>query len=315
MEYSISKFWTRIGALIIDSLIIGVFGFILGLVFEDFFISIGTLGLLIGLLICILYFTIGYSYLTKGQTVGKKAVNIQVITKDGNFLTLEKSFLRALVLLSPFFLINLRIPGIEEDSFLFVLKSIISVIAIIGIILIYILNKSTRQTLQDFAVKSFVTENRKQDSQIELKKIKKVIFIIYGIIAILLFGLAVYNTYNIKIKTSDVNIVYKKLNKLEGVVRAGASDNTSTFYGKQKIVTHSFNGVLWVQDLPQELNEIEESEIVKNAIRIILENNNDVSEFDFIKITLIRGFNIGIAKKSRSYYVSKSPKEWKEILE
>lgn len=314
MEYNISKFWTRIGALIIDFLIVGIFGFLLGLVFEDFFVSIGTLGLLIGFLICIIYFSIGYSYITNGQTIGKKSVNIQVITKDGKYLTFKKSFIRSLILFSPYFLINLRIPGIEEDSLFFVLKSVISVIVIIGITLIYIFNKSTRQTLHDFPTKSFVTETKKQANQIELKESKKIIFIIYGIIAVLLFGLAVYNTYNNKTITSNVNIVYKKLNQLDGVVRAGTSDNTSTFYGNQKKVTHSFNGVLWVQNLPQELNEIEESEIVKNAARIILENNNDISEFDFIRITLIRGFDIGIAKKSRSYFVSKSPEEWNDIL-
>lgn len=314
MEYKISKFWTRIGALIIDSLIVGVFGFILGLIFEEFFISIGTLGLLIGLLICIIYFTIGYSYLTKGKTIGKRAVNIQVVTKGGNFLTLEKSFLRALILSSPFFIINLRIPGIEEDSLIFVLKNLLFLIAIIGIVLIYIFNITTRQTLHDFAANSIVTETREQDHEIELKKVKKTGFIIYGIIAIILIGLTIFNLSKSNTKSSTTYIVYNKLNQLKGVIRAGASDNTHTFYGKQKEVTHSFNGVLWVQEIPLELNNIEESEIVKKAVRVIIENTEDISEFDYINITLIRGFNIGIAKKTRSYNVSKSPKEWKSIL-
>jgi len=284
------------------------------LVFEDFFISIGTFGLLVGLLICIIYFTIGYSYLTKGQTIGKKAVNIQVITKDGKFLALEKSFLRAVALFFPFFLINLKIPGIEEDSLLFVLINAILLITLVGILFIYIFNKATRQTLHDFVAKSFVTENREQESQIDLKKINPAIIFVYGMIAFFLLGLSVFNTYNSKNKTSSINIVYKKLSQLNGVVRAGTSDNTTTFYGNQNNVTHSFNGILWVQNLPQELNKIEESAIVKDAVRIIFESNEDISEFDFIRITLIRGFNIGIARKTRSYYVSKSPEEWKEIV-
>ena len=166
MKFKITKFWTRIGALVIDSLIIGAFGFVLGLLFDDYFVSIGTLGLLIGLIICLVYFTIGYSKLMNGQTLGKKATNIQVVDYNGNYLSIEQSFLRASIILIPFFLINLKIPGIEQDSFLGILKGLVTFSILIGIVLIYIFNKTTRQTLHDFAVKSFVTETKQQEDNI-----------------------------------------------------------------------------------------------------------------------------------------------------
>ncbi|WP_410492868.1 RDD family protein [Chryseobacterium sp. JM1] len=54
----LSGFWTRIWALLIDSLILGILGFILGFTFENIFISMGESAKFIGWAISLTYFSI-----------------------------------------------------------------------------------------------------------------------------------------------------------------------------------------------------------------------------------------------------------------
>ncbi len=54
----LSKFWKRIWALLIDTIVLGIFGFILGLIFKNFFISLGGYARIIGWIISLAYFTI-----------------------------------------------------------------------------------------------------------------------------------------------------------------------------------------------------------------------------------------------------------------
>src|SRR5690554_2843456 len=97
-KINIAKFWTRVWALLIDSLILGVIGYLLGLTVEDFLVSIGNYGLLFGLVITVVYQTIFNSRIGNGQTLGKRAMNIQVVDIYGDTIDLGKSFLRALIL-------------------------------------------------------------------------------------------------------------------------------------------------------------------------------------------------------------------------
>lgn len=54
----IPGFWRRIFALFIDTLILGAVGFVLGLLFENILVQIGSFGRLIGFSIALLYFGI-----------------------------------------------------------------------------------------------------------------------------------------------------------------------------------------------------------------------------------------------------------------
>ena len=68
----IANFWRRIGALFIDTLILGLVGFLLGLTLESTFVQIGGWGRLIGFVIALVYFGAMNSKLFNGQTIGKK---------------------------------------------------------------------------------------------------------------------------------------------------------------------------------------------------------------------------------------------------
>lgn len=313
MEYKITKFWQRIFALLIDFLILGIIGFLIGLMLESFLISIGRLGLLFGLLISTIYFSLCNANVFSGQTIGKKALNIHVIRMDGSYLSIKQSFMRAIVLCPPYFLINLKIPGLEESSLINIGISIFGMALMLGIIIFYIQNNSTRQSLHDLLVKSYVTQKEKNESLIELTPIKKAPFYTFGILSILFIGVFIFNIFNSKKSDNKVEFVYEKLEDIKGVINASTSRNTTTVFGENKSTTVSFVITLGVQELPDLPSDIEDSEIVKEAIEIVFNNVEDIDQLNSITVKLTRGFDIGIAKKYHSFNTTKSPSEWNTI--
>ncbi len=97
-QYWIANFWRRVGALFIDTLILGVVGFLLGLAFESTFVQIGGWGRFIGFVIALVYFGVMNSKLTDGQTIGKRLLNLRVVDSENKTISLVRSTLRYIVL-------------------------------------------------------------------------------------------------------------------------------------------------------------------------------------------------------------------------
>ena len=314
LKHNISKFWPRVGALLIDFIIIGIFGFILGMVFEDFFVSIGNQGLIFGLLISLIYFSIGNSVISKGQTIGKKVVKIKTVNSEGKSISIQKSLLRATALFAPYFLINYPIPGVDELSAVNAIKGTILISALIGIIILFVANKSTRQSLHDLLLGTFVVEVEESESVSNLLPNSKIGIYLFAGITFILIGFTAYNLWNKDSIINDFDDVIGRIGDIDGVLRVDATRNTTTFYGDEKRVTESYSLLLHVQEIPNS-EGFERSNIVKEAIQILFEIKPEVQELDVINVKLNRGFNLGIAKMNNSFSSGKSPEEWSEIIE
>jgi uncharacterized RDD family membrane protein YckC len=107
---AIAAFWGRILALLIDTIILGVVGIIFGFLFFDQLAGLGVWGRLVGFSIALLYFGLLNSRVGKGQTVGKRIMKIKVVGRDGQFISVARSFLRYSVLGLPYFLNGAMIP-------------------------------------------------------------------------------------------------------------------------------------------------------------------------------------------------------------
>lgn len=314
LKHTISKFWPRIGALLVDFIFMGILGMILGMIFEDFFVSIGNQGLMCGLIIALIYFSIGNSEISNGQTIGKKVVKIKTIDLSGNTISINKSLLRSLILFAPYFLMNYPIPGVNELAVLNVYKASILISLLIGIIILYIANKSTRQSLHDLLLGTYVVNVEESETVVKPQPNSKLgIYLFLGFTTILLS----FTTYSLANKDSvlnDFNDVIGEISQIDGVIGVGATRNTTTFYSDEKSITESYSILLQVQELPNS-SDFEQSKIVKDAVKILFRVKPDVKDLDGIIIRLNRGFNLGIAKKNNSYSLSKSPNEWSKIIE
>ena len=155
----ISGFWRRTGAFLLDGMLLGLVGLLIGYFFFDTLVELGPWGRLLGFLISITYFGTLNSSIGGGQTLGKKLQKIRVVNQAGETLSVPSSFTRYAIMGIPFFLNNAMIPqAITNQIVLFILTLIIFCVG--GTILyLYAFNRQTRQSLHDLAVGSYVIKD------------------------------------------------------------------------------------------------------------------------------------------------------------
>jgi uncharacterized RDD family membrane protein YckC len=315
-----AKFWNRIGAYLIDVLVLGAIGFILGLFFKEFFAQIGSQGLLVGFIISLIYFGLGNSRICNGQTVGKNALKLQVVNKDFDLLTVQKSLLRASVYTVPFFFLNYRWDGWSEFSVLYISKGILFLSFLIILPIHLVVNTPTRQALHDLLLGTYVISKDAYPRQ-ELKKSRPSTLYIAGFVLSVMIGLAlIFNLRNNNLSkiVKDLSPIKEQVDKLSEVRSSSITRNSSSvkMFGSDDYISKSeyllLNIVLkdnMISNIAPD--KIEDLGFVQDAIRIILRDYSDVNQLDFIQINLTYGYNIGIYKTSRSIGFRNTIDNWK----
>lgn len=90
----VAGLWWRLFGIFIAGLILGAFGWALGLLFFNTFVQIGPWGRPIGFSVALLYFGLMNSRLFSGQTFGKRAAKTKVVSGAGTPLAVSKSIIR-----------------------------------------------------------------------------------------------------------------------------------------------------------------------------------------------------------------------------
>ncbi|ASK30258.1 hypothetical protein CEY12_09080 [Chryseobacterium sp. T16E-39] len=306
----LSKFWSRIWALLIDSLILGIFGFILGFIFKNFFISLGESAKLIGWAISLIYFSVLNSSINKGQTFGKKMMSIQVVDIKGNFISLKSSFIRALVLTAPFFLNGFKIPGATAFSVVTIIQGIIIFSLGIGITIFYIFNKETRQSLHDLAVKTYVVQEYRNNTVTIMPHVKKLSFYLTGGLFLIVILTSIYSANN-NSNITKLTPVYEKLLKQNNISDPVVSWSQTTLLGSSKpqsiIYTVSFRA-------DQKLEDNKNNPQIKQAAKIFIDSNAYESDNSILNVVINSGFDIGIARQTYSYNVYMPIYKWREQI-
>ncbi|CEJ71325.1 RDD family protein [Chryseobacterium oranimense G311] len=302
----LSKFWSRVWALLIDSLILGIFGYILGSVFENFLISLREEAKLIGWFISLAYFSILNSKLNNGQTIGKKIMKIQVTDIEGRTVSLKTSFIRSLILTAPFFLNGFKITGSETFSVVNIIQSMIIFTLGLGIMVFYIFNKETRQSLHDIVAKTYVVQDHRNNTVTMMPQPKKLPFYITGALLLLVIITSVYS-YSSNSEIKKLLPVYEKVSQQNHVLRASISMNH--FSGnKQHVYTISIK-----TDKKQQYDgHMENDPVIKEAVETFLNSNVYDSDQDVLNVVIGSGFDIGIARQNYSYNVFKPIFKWRE---
>ncbi|WP_162148502.1 RDD family protein [Asticcacaulis sp. AC402] len=124
-------FWPRVGAWFIDSVLLGVLGYVIGWAAMDYVSPLGADGRYIGLVIGILYHGILGSGFGGGQTVGKRLLGIKVVGLNGKPLNLFVAFWRALFLVGPAMLNGWNFD--LTDPVVVQVLSVVAITAVLGI--------------------------------------------------------------------------------------------------------------------------------------------------------------------------------------
>ncbi|WP_027379755.1 RDD family protein [Chryseobacterium daeguense] len=304
-NWVLSKFWIRIWAMLIDFIILGIFGFILGIIFNTYFISIGEKAKLIGWLVSLLYFSVLNSKINHGQTFGKKLMRIQVVDIQGKFISLKTSFIRALIFTTPFFLNGLKIKGISTFSPVTIIQAIIIFTIGLGIIVFYIFNKSTRQSVHDIAVKTYVVQDYRDRELSVIPKITKLPYYITGGIFLLVLCGSLYS-YNSNSELMKLLSVYKEISEQDHVNNA----SVNMTYPPGSNQRYFYTVRISIDYIPQDqtINNPQLQEAVKSFIKSsAYESDNDI-----LNVLVVSGYDIGIASKYQSFNFYKPIAEWKK---
>ena len=148
-------FWRRVAAFIVDGLIIGLVGYLLGRALFDMFARLGPWGPCVGFVVALGYFVLQECG-RGGQSLGKRLLRIRVVDAQGRALRPARGAVRFAVLAAPYFLLGAALPmGITTFAGGIPL-ALVPLGSLIALAYLLVFNQRTRQSLHDLAVGAFV---------------------------------------------------------------------------------------------------------------------------------------------------------------
>jgi uncharacterized RDD family membrane protein YckC len=293
----IAGFWRRIGALFIDSLILGVLGLALSFVFESLFVQMGGWGRLVGFVIALAYFGVMNSSVANGQTLGKKLLDIRVVNSSNNAIGLTKSLARYIILALP---ISLNGAMITNDTLLSSMIYPLSIVIFGGLLsttYLYIFNRITRQSLHDLMVGTYVVNATAPQQTLESVWrphlfVVAVIVIASAIAPIFTQKLAQQEPFKDLLATQTALMEYSAVR--HATLNVGSS--TLTKANESAKTTTYLNARVFILE-----KNVDDVELARNLAKVAMTNYADAKNKNLIQITLTYGFDIGIWSQWSNY--------------
>jgi len=302
-------FWKRLLAFFVDSLILGLFGLALGALFADQFYGFGYWGRLIGFTIWVLYFGLFNSEICKGQTLGKRLLKIKVVNPKGQYLSPNRSFLRAVIFFIPGIFNGIQFPLYMINSFAFYLSSVIFLMLGGCITYLFLFNLPTRQSLHDLAVHSYVVNSDCEQTDFGENQTKNLHYIVMGIIAIIAVTapLIIYKVFAAPINTVEDFSKTIKHDLNVDVIGTGVNYN----YTLDKGVISSLDIIVRNRDIQ---NNTANKILILYTAKTAMEKYPLSKKFNEISITLTKNYDIWIARGQAYFRVVYPPSEWIKYL-
>lgn len=304
----IAGFWRRLFAFAIDTCLIGIIGFLLGLFLFDYFVQLGGWARLVGFGTALLYFGLMNSVVFQGQTIGKRLTKIKVVSKNGESLGVGKSFLRFGIVGIPFFLNGAPI----KQDVLMSWGGIVISIALFGlgssIVYLVIFNRKTRQSLHDLIIDSYVVSTNatmigeREDLWKGHYAVVSLLFIAAALLPVVTANLAETAPF------SELLSLQRAIQNEPEVQYASVNigKSTLTTLNTGTTVTNSISSRIV---LAKKLDNYEE--LADRSAQIILRDYPRAIEKDLITVTISYGYDIGISSAWKSQNFSLSPEQWR----
>lgn len=306
---SIRVFWRRVLAFTIDSLFLGLFGFLCGLFLFKFLVHLGPWGRLAGFGIALMYFGVLDSAVGGGQSFGKRVMAIEVVDRMGRHISFWRSALRYSILGIPFFLNGAMIPpavvmapvGYAIGFLIFGLGG--------AIVYLLVFNRRTRQGLHDLATGSFVTRTSPPG---EVKG--SVWRPHFAIVAVWCLGMIILP---ISMRGLTRHGVFPDLFRVQRAIQASGNVYTETVFvgkswslgeGSKKSTRYFSTNVIWKKK-PKDIKAAADK-----VASIVLENYPGIVDEDTLVVTITYGYDLGISKAWVSRRFSDDPFMWKVLL-
>lgn len=290
-------FWKRFFSDGLDAFILGLLGFMLFFLAPVFNI-LGEKGWWIGLVVAFLYAGISQSAIGNGQSLAKRLLGIQVIKRDGTFMSLPESFLRysvlAFIAYGGWILAGLTasFPFLKQD-WLLTFFGLIQMFCFLGVVLIVPFHP-LKQGLHDLLVNTVVVRvgsfaPERIEALRDVRRERRAYVIILVIVVFLVVA-----TGTIKIFWTDTDTLSKLFQTSRRIEEVTSFQNVGFKYNmtSEELVLTGFMPESKFKDKDTLKAE------VKKAVDVLMADRP--VQTDFIIIFEVRtGYNIGI---SSSYY-------------
>jgi uncharacterized RDD family membrane protein YckC len=312
----IAGFWRRTAAFLIDGVVLAVPGLIFGTFFYDRAASLGPMGRAVGFAAFMVYFTLMDSRFGHGQSAGKRAMAIRVVSRNGKTISVARAAARTLIVAVPYFVNGAWFGGdwTQADfatKYLLIPALSFTIFGLGGtLVYLYVFNKTTRQSLQDLAVGTFVVRDFPGTARIA-KSIRKYHLVIAGcwcllsLVALPLAALTVTKIIPAETLAALTDIRTALLSSPE-IRDAQVIFGTTAMTGTAGSSSNTFLQVsAKLRTRPASLEGAATS-----IAETVLSLHPDLLGRDLLAINVGYGYDLGIAAWTQTYNESKRPAEW-----
>lgn len=308
----IAGFWRRFFAWLIDSLLLGIIGQVIGVVFSSFLFSIGPYGRPIGLLFIIPYFGIMNSKIGGGQTIGKRFMKIAVRNKNNEPIELGRSLIRISLLVLPALFNGWTLPIFQN----YVIAWFLSLLVFgLGGAIFYtmIFNRKARQGIHDLLLGTYVVHlpGKPIESFPTTSRVHWIVTgVWFGFVAIGTLAMVfVAPTIISKTPLASAKSLYDILQDDPRFFTVGVNDQT--FYGSNGKTSRSLNITVWYKG---KISENEREKVVNGIAKTVLDNEKNINNYDGIRVNITSAYDIGIASGHINFWVANSIEGWRKEI-
>jgi uncharacterized RDD family membrane protein YckC len=305
----IAGFWRRLGALVVDALVLGAIGFPLGLLLGERIAPVGTPARLIGLLVIVPYLGVLGSRVGKGQTLGKRWLGLRVVDANGQPLALPRSFIRATMLALPWIFNGIRFGSLGPVVLVTLWVAGILVFGVGGAIIgTYMLNRRTRQAFHDLVARSYVIQSEDVGLHAPAASTRKPMMA-----SLAWIGLVA------SVSTAMVAMAPHRLAKdlppllTESVLAIPGASSFEIRHVTTWGAGHSSTElvvVLWYRG-PQEAMK----HAARQVVAAMLQHHPDAATTPSLGVTVVRGWDVGVAQLTGARTFVQTPAHWRAELE
>ncbi len=293
-------FWRRFFADIFDALVLGCLGWAIAYPCRYALSELGDRAAWLGLAISLLYAGVLQTHVCSGQTLGKRALGIQVLRRDGSFLSYGRSLGRYLVVSFVFYngmygsIFGLVSPRVAEVLGTFFLLAVVW--AFFACFLMIPLHPLKRG-LHDLASDSIVVYKGRFDAPtlaaLENPRRGRRAIALMGVLALFVIGACFWaaQTLSKHANLGRLTALQQQLSKDYEVTKV----NDSTFNGAHRTLNVVIRIPLRRYDDKSERERVRADVLARTKATL-----PGITDFERVQVRLISGFNLGIARMNMS---------------
>lgn len=294
----------RTFAFVIDSLLLGVTGLVVGAILSKQFAALGPWGRLLGFAIAVTYFGVTQSRIGGGQSPGMRILGLKLIHRDGSLLEPWPAMGRAALFCVAYFLSSLPAYLSGGNPWITGLVSMPLFAVYFSIAYLLVFNRKTHQSLHDLVVGAHVVKADNGPLALPAGPVWRGHAIIASASIVVMTVAGILFTLPIWSQNPFTSMIQlqQALTREPGVQNVTLAVN---FYQSNGVTVPALR-VNAIIDASVSQREAMAYRIARTA----LANYPDAQRLRSVTVTLSTGYDIGIATSFRSWNYSHPPADW-----